>query len=288
MLGAARAWCRLEALAAHWADRHPQAFWVHTVDSVQRLSGALWGHALSTEEKAWLTVRIYDDGRALKASGNELFAIESALFSRRLPPPPARILVGACGTGREAVALAAQGYRVDAFDPAEDCVAESSQRLAGRARVHRLSYEELSAIVLDGMANDPLGGRSFDAVVLGCGSLSHVLDPPEQCRLLQALNARCPSGPIIASFLWAEDQAAPPIGRAARWGSGIGRSIARLRKLSAGYSGLSYRARRGFAYTFTQRELEDLARDAQRCVVWEPHAGRPSLYATLLPVSAST
>jgi SAM-dependent methyltransferase len=284
ILAAAAAWCRLEARAAHQADKRPHALLVRVIDSVQHLTGALWGTALSVEEKAWLTVRIYDDCPAFRAPGNELFAIESDVFKRRLPQAPSRILVGACGTGREAVALAAQGYRVDAFDPAEDCVAESGRRLGGQARVRRLSYEQLSEIVLDGAAIDPFGSNSFDAVVLGCGSLSHVLDEREQRRLMQALHALCPSGPIIASFLWIDDAAVPPIGRAMRLGGRIGRAIARLRGLTARDGGrLNYRARRGFAYTFTKHELEELALGIHRRVAWEPHAGRPSLYATFLP-----
>ena len=258
------------------------------VDSAQRVTGAVWVTALTVEEQAWLTVRIYDHWPAFRAPGNDLFEIESTVFATRLPRPPARILIGACGTGREAVALAAQGYSIEAFDPADECVAESERRLAGRARVRRLSYEQLSSIVLDTGASDSLRDSRFDAVVLGCGSLSHVLDGREQQRLMQALHALCPSGPIIASFLWVDKPVAPSTGRAVRLGDRIGRAIARARGLAPRRGGqVSYRARRGFAYTFTQREIEDLALAVHRRVTWERHAARSSLYATLLPIETS-
>jgi SAM-dependent methyltransferase len=289
ILAAAAAWCRLEAFAANLAETHSHPLVMRVVDSAQRVSGAIWTTALDVNEKTWLTVRIYDDCSAFRASGNELFEIETNLFANRLPRPPARILVGACGTGREAIALAARGYDVEAFDPADDCVTDSDSRLAGRGRVRQLSYEQLSAIVLDGATVDPLGDTRFDAVVLGCGSLSHVLDPCEQQRLMRALQTLCPLGPIIGSFLWVTEPTERPIGMAARLGTRIGRAIARMRGLPPGDLGcLSYRARRGFAYTFTQREFEELALNVQRRVAWEQYAARPSLYATLLPIDASS
>jgi hypothetical protein len=288
ILAAAGAWCRVEAFAARHTDLHRQRFLTRVLDSTQRVSGAVWATALSVDEKTQLTVRIYDEAPALKADGNDLFEIESVLFAKHLPPPPARILVGACGSGREAVALAAQGYRIDAFDPAQGCAAESRRRLGGRACVRRLSYEQLSAIVLDGGDADPLRQDRFDAVVLGCGSLSHVLDEREQRRLLRALHALCPSGPILASFLWVKEQAAgTPVGRAVRLGNRIGHALARLRGMPPGDDRhMSYRARRGFAYTFSQREFEDLALAADRRVVWERDGARSSPYATLLPIEA--
>jgi SAM-dependent methyltransferase len=285
ILAAATAWCRLEAIASLQADLREHPFLTRTLDSVQRLSGAALAASLDTDEKSRLTVKLYDFYPAQKAAGNDLFEVESAVFARRLPRPPSRILVGACGTGREAVALAAQGYRVEAFDPADDCVAESRRRLAGRALVRRWSYEQLSAIVLDEARSNGLAHDRFDAVVLGCGSLSHVLEEREHRRLMQALHALCPSGPIIASFLSVERPSAdPPVGRASRLGTRIGGTIAHMRGMLPGDSQrLTYRARRGFAYTFTKREVEDLALDVNRRVIWERHAARPSLYATFLP-----
>jgi SAM-dependent methyltransferase len=286
MLAAAGAWCRFEAYASQQAEMRGRPLLTRLLDSAQRVSGAAFATSLDLGEKSRLTVRIYDCAPPHEAAGNDLFDIESTLFARRLPRPPARVLVGACGTGREAVALQARGYRVEAFDPAEHCVAESTRRLAGRVPVRRLSYEQLSDIVLDGIDDDDgLRERRYDAVVLGCGSLSHVLDDREHRRLMQALHALCPSGPILASFLWVEDAAAdPPQGRAVRLGNRIGRTIARLRRMApCNNRRLSYRARRGFAYTFTRSEAEDLARGVGRRVAWE----RPSLYATFLPIEAS-
>jgi SAM-dependent methyltransferase len=279
VLAAAIAWCRAEARLRRGIGPRP------VLDSVRRLSDAALSAALSREEKSLLTLGIYDASPIYAALADELFAIEQSLFARELPQPPARVLVGGCGAGREAIVLTALGHRVAAFDPAPAFVAESRRRLPMAVPVVQLSYEGLSAAVLDAEVPAGLARERFDAVVLGCGSLSHVLDPGEQRRLFQALVQLCPSGPIIGSFLWTPDDAvaAQLVGRAARWGRHIGRALGRLRGYADDASPhLSYQAERGFAYTFTQREIEQLARGIGRRVVWEPDGQRASLYASFL------
>ena len=46
-----------------------------------------------------------------------LHPFEEQAILRHFPPPPGAVLVGAAGAGREALALARQGYRVVAFEP---------------------------------------------------------------------------------------------------------------------------------------------------------------------------
>jgi len=48
---------------------------------------------------------------------SELFNWEQEAFARAFPAPPARVLVGGAGGGREAFALAERGYEVVAFEP---------------------------------------------------------------------------------------------------------------------------------------------------------------------------
>jgi len=284
MLATALGWCRVESLAFHATER-VHALTMRLFQSAHRLAGAVFSESLRTDEKSRLTVKIYDFYPGYIDVGDHLYPVEEAWFARHLPPPPCHVLVGACGTGREAIALAARGYRVDAIEPAPAFVAESRRRLAGRAPVARLSYEELSAAVLDGApAEGPLAAH-YDAVLLGCGSLTHVLDTAEQRRLMAALGRLCPQGPILASFFCSDDGAAAvAAGRAVRLGRRIGRAFARFRGMPpAGAAQVSYRAHSGFAYTFTEREIEALAASAGRRTAWERQAGHPSHYATFLP-----
>src|SRR5438874_1613250 len=46
-----------------------------------------------------------------------LFPWEKETIERFFPAPPARVLVGAAGSGREAFALSERGYEVVAFEP---------------------------------------------------------------------------------------------------------------------------------------------------------------------------
>jgi SAM-dependent methyltransferase len=289
------AWCRVQARIARVLVR-PYAL-RQLADSVQRFSGAMFSEFLTTDEKSRLTVRIYDFYPTYRDVLDRLDEWEEAWFTRRLPPAPARILVGGCGTGREVTALVRRGYRVDAFEPAPVFVAETKRRLTEMARkaqpahVIQLSYEQLSALVLDDAVSGhsdavTLGSQRFDAVLLGCGSLSHVLDARERGRLLQSLNVLCPSGPILASFSSGDrvlhDTSRP--GRAIRLGAKIGRGIARLRGVPPnGADGLGYRAHHGFAFPFTPKGIEDLAQGAMRDVVWERGEARQSNFAALLP-----
>ncbi len=258
--------------------------------SAQRVFAGLCAEALTVDEKSALTVRIYDSFPDYRSVGDTLYVWEEPWFASRLPPPPARVLVGACGTGREAIALAERGYRVDAVEPAPEFVVESRRRLGTRGQVFRASYEQLSALVLDEAdGGQPLQRARYDAVILGSGSLTHVLDPREQQRILNAVSVLCPQGPILASFFCENDDAGPPpTGRAMRLGRRIGRLVGRARRLrDAPSDRLSYRAHSGFAYTYTPREIERLAHGAGREVAWEQGDMRPFHYATFLPPRSS-
>jgi len=271
----------------HRANQATHEFVQQITHSAQRVFGGICSEGLTLEEKTRLTIRIYDSYPDYFSVGNELYAWEEPWFARRLPAPPASVLVGACGTGREALALAVRGYRVDALEPAPEFVDESRRRLAARGHVYKLAYEELSAVVLDGkdsLEATPRGTR-YDAVILGSGSMTHVLDPRQQERLLRSMCRLCPQGPILASFFCEPEEAPVCAGRATRLGRSMGRALARFRSMPPAHSDrLSYRAHSGFAYTFTPREIEQLASAIGRPLAWENDDNklRPFHYATFL------
>jgi SAM-dependent methyltransferase len=279
--------CRLGALALR-AIRAMSGVWVSLWDSSQRLLGAACNEALTLDEKSRLTVRIYDFFPGYHRTYDRLHPWEGPWFERRLPAAGARVLVGGAGVGREAVALATQGLVVDAFDPAPDLVAACRRALDARSQVGVLSYETFSSLVLDDAMREEgqawLADR-YDAILLGSGSLTHVLDPSEHQRLLRACAAVCPSGPILMSFYCADDSSdRPPAGRAMRCGAALGRATAMLRGMSAaGSPRLSYRPHGGFAYTFTPAEIECLAASIGRDLSWEPGTTGDFRCVTFLP-----
>lgn len=242
------------------------------LDRTDRFAGALLSAALTADEKSALGVRLYDVSPV--GRGTALLAWEQTWFARRLPPPPARILVGACGAGRELLALAAAGYTLDAFEPARSLARVAQARIGDRALVLSFRYEELSAAVLDGAHSDAaaLAGRRYDAVLLGWDSLSHVLDGAERLRLARALDRLCPRGPWLASF-WCElpsSSGAPAAGRMERYATAWGERLARLRKLPITPSPReSFLLHGGFTHRFTRDELEALAAAVGRALEWD-------------------
>ena len=235
---------------------------------------------LTTVEKSDFGIRLYDVSPAHR--GTALMTWEQSWLSRRLPAAPARILVGACGAGRELLALTTAGYAVDAFEPAPTLFQLARTRTTDRARVYSFRYEDLSAAVLDGARNAAaqLAGQRYDAVLLGWGSLAHVLDEADRLRLMRALDRLCPGGPLLASF-WCDDAriGTPAVGRAERYATACGHWLARVRNSAGAASPReSFTMHAGFAYRFTRSEIEALAALVDRSVLWEddetdyPHA----------------
>lgn len=243
----------------------------------RRFTIALLSEMLTPKEKTQLTIALYNAhpehrGGARAPWGDTLAPWEETWFSRRLPKPPAKIIVGACGAGREALALSEAGFQVDAFDPAPILTSLARQVLG--VRVFTFSYEDFSAAILEDACESAslLAQERYDAVLLGWGSLSHLLDSTQQERLLRALDRICPYGPILASF-WCTNGHAPEmttLGRAERYGYALGRKVAQLR---GGHTETSCRqsfaTHRGFGYTFTPEEIEYLSTTIRRELVWE-------------------
>ncbi len=192
-------------------------WWLRALSFVDRLYG---GFAIARDELAlsrlredqWTSVVVERYEAAIGFYGglnNERGFVEDeqALVDRWLPPPPGRVLVTAAGAGREVLALAAQGYDVAAFDPAEPLFDDLKRALALRgidAPVALSSYEDFMHAVLgpgkvEGLG-DVLRAAPYSAVLLGLNSFTHLRTPEVRVRLLEACRAICPSGPVLASF----------------------------------------------------------------------------------------
>ena len=195
----------------------------------------------------------------------ELFEWEECWFGERLPPAPARVLVGACGAGREVVALQRAGYEVHGFEPASSLLALAKSRAPG-AVLWQDAYETWL---------DRADETHYDAVLLGWGSVSHVLAIDHRRALVRHASRLCPTGPVLLSY-WAR-ATSPETARARRFGARLG---ARLGSGSA--LGAAYLPNIGFVHMFSSADLEELAVSADRELCVE---GGPSDYphATLLP-----
>ena len=102
-----------------------------------------------------------------------------------------RVLIGACGGGREAIALAERGFEVDAFDCNRDLVA-CSRQMSGLST--RIFYADPDHVP------DDLG--TYDGFIMGWGAYSHILPRAARVRFLHAIKAHLhPSAPVLLSFM---------------------------------------------------------------------------------------
>jgi hypothetical protein len=228
--------------------------------------------ALDDSGQSALTIRRFD--REAGYNPGASFDWEDRWFAASLPPPPARVLLGGAGSGREVAKLAALGYRVAAFDPAPH-FARLGQALVAEGRCEAFlegSYQQL-------WSDDPAGRAfrrrldelaPFDAVILGWGSYTHVLSADDRRRTLRELDLRCPAGPILASY-WAAAagrDAAP--GASHRLGMALGLLLGGSLP-SAKERASRHLTHHGIAgHVFTGEELEELAASCGRRVELEP------------------
>jgi hypothetical protein len=226
-------------------------------ETVARFAGGVASELLDPEEQLAITVRLYGDAGEQRAG---LFDWERIWFSQRLPRPPARVLVGGSGRGREVRALLELGYDVGAFDPALPSLRQSERDNPSASFHGWFGYEEL--------VRDRLGPRPrlipadarFDAVLLGWSSLTHVLREETQEALLRVLDALAPRGPILASFFLSAT-----LGEHSR-AERLGRRAARLFGKSTALQSDRVRllAHTGFVYVFEEARLHALAAAARR------------------------
>lgn len=132
-----------------------------------------------------------------------LFNWEADMVARVFPPPPARVLIGGAGGGREAFELAARGYQVTAFEPSTVLAASMADRAAAAgAPVEVLlgRYQDLPILRRFGTGEQvDLTAQRFDAAMLGWSSYSHIRHRQARIATLQRF-AAVTDGPVVASF----------------------------------------------------------------------------------------
>jgi SAM-dependent methyltransferase len=139
-----------------------------------------------------------------------LFPFEENAVAQFFPAPPARVLIGGAGGGREAFALARRGYEVVAFEPAQELVDQLTRGSAGLSiEARRGAYEDLERLFLR-------SDKQFDAAIFGWTSFSHLRT--EQARLAALRQyARLTDGPILISFLALKSEPTRRLGRFRRF-----------------------------------------------------------------------
>ena len=133
----------------------------------------------------------------------DLFEWEAAAMRQFFPRPPAALLIGGAGGGREALALAAMGYRVVAFEPSR-VLANSLAAVAPGRDIQALAgrYRDLPVVTSAGDSVTPVDLRTagpFDAAIFGWSSFSHLRTPDERRTALVRMR-ELSRGPILLSY----------------------------------------------------------------------------------------
>lgn len=146
-----------------------------------------------------------------EAYRDALHSWEETAIARHFPPPPARVLIGAAGGGREAFALAKRGFVVTAFEPSPLVKLMARARPAGLSlEIFRARYDELPLVRdLDGAVVD-LGPRApWDAGIVGWASFSHLPTDRDRIETLRAFAALV-DGPVLVSYFgWIRPDVTP-------------------------------------------------------------------------------
>ena len=220
------------------------------------------------EERGALTAAMYAELPSYLPGGSrfrtDLFGWEERVLASPEFPRAGRILLGGAGPGRELAALVERGFEVVAFDP---CLpfTEAARSLVprDRAEVVCASYDDLVAAVAGrgGPLGPSVARAPFDAIVLGWGSLSHVMPAASRLELFRALRRLAPRAPVLASFLLVSDPAHLGPGKQ-RFRDGLRRAFATLGAPGRSEKNDHFLARAGFFSYLTPGEVARLAKDS--------------------------
>lgn len=150
----------------------------------------------ANQQERW--ERRYADGKTPWDRGQASPALTQALA--QIPPPPARILVPACGRGHEVTALASMGYKVSGVDFAASAIRHLSQSLTSQ-------HLQADVIFADLFAWNPDGPVDVIYEQTAICALEPALWPSYASRLAQWLR---PGGTLIGLFMQTAREGGPP------------------------------------------------------------------------------
>lgn len=248
----------------------------------RQAAGNLLAQLMSGEEREAFSMARYSASVCEAEAKRGLRRWEKEWFAATLPVPPARVLVAACGTGREVIALLDQGYEIDAFDGAERALDVAKKECGQRARIVQATYRDL-VLASQGDETNPLTNFTrtrYSAVLLGWGSLTHVSGQSERGKVLRAC-AALTEGPILMSFFSAPsaEQSKSEADRWVRWGRALGRKFAR----GNGPAYVDFSPWGGFAEYLTKEELALHGAALLRRVEWDEGNSASFPHVTLRP-----
>jgi hypothetical protein len=234
---------RLRVRLYLWLDRWLQR-WVRLLGILHE---GFWLGCLDPEDLTAVTIRSYQHSHlygGLEHNQSGLFPWERETIDRFFRPG-SKILVAACGGGREMIGLHGLGFQADGFD-CTPCLVETSQRL--------LQELGISSNVMLCPPNDaPQGLMPYDSLIVGWTAYMHIPGSARRIAFLRKIRASVPiEAPILASF-WVKEGESPDAGRVFRLAKWL-RSLRgrRVEPLEPG----DHVTNRGYHHCFAKEEIE--------------------------------
>lgn len=214
---------------------------------------------LNSEEKEKLGLRMYNNAKR-SYRGKTLHDWERKWFTGSLPAPPSKVLVAACGAGRELKELLEMGYEVKGFDGSESMVSECRARLP-EVEVFLSTFREFE------INNQSSKQKEYDAVLIGWGSIMHLYDKKSLNSFFTTLNAVCPQGPILFSGQLSRDGKNLSQSRSAKTGRLLATGICKVLRRSTNNLEFDYfTVREGFLKLHHYSDFVELADKLDRVV----------------------
>jgi hypothetical protein len=162
-------------------------------------------------------------------------------------PRSGRVLVAAAGAGREMIALAKSGYRVDGFDCCPPLLECGQNELTRQGIDAMLEYAPPSSA--------PARGRECDAILVGFSGYMYIPGRENRINFLKDLCGFLhPGAPLMVSFM----EGFP--GRRRTWTAKIGTAIRKLRGASPVEEGDSFKG--GFQHHFVYEQIQSEMNEA--------------------------
>lgn len=227
-------------------DRLPTRFFV---------TKALWAEVLPLliSKRAYLSVTMQSYGRISEFLSDEhnsvIFNWENEVLSEYLKPGPAKVLVAACGAGREMKFLAESGYQVAGFDPFEEYITKVKETISPQ----KLICAEIADFNDFACGLESLEDVApYDFGIIGWGGLVYLTDKAEQLATLRKFREMI-KGFMLISWI--------PRPQMSGTRQKINIKLSGLRKLIRKQK-IHYDTHLGVIHEFDEAEIKTLAKDS--------------------------
>jgi len=164
----------------------------HTL--IEALHAGFWLGCLSHDQMKTLVFQQYDQAALYRTAEHNLYGFfprESELIRDHFKKCRS-VLVAAAGGGREMIALAKAGMRVDGF--------ECNPGLADKCQEFLMQLGVSGRILNAPPDQVPSGLQQYDGAIVGFGALAHIVGRTKRINFLRELKSHLhPNGPLLLS-----------------------------------------------------------------------------------------